>query len=159
LEEIILLNTSSLFLVIILLLGIIGKNQSITIAAYVLLGIKVLQLDDKLFPFLASKGMSIGITVLTIAVLVPIASGEIGFKDLYASVKSYYAWMALASGILVAILGKYGVNLMSTDPQVTVALVIGTILAVVLLNGVAVGPLIGAGITYMVIQVIGLFTK
>ncbi|WP_077308087.1 DUF441 domain-containing protein [Terribacillus halophilus] len=153
------LNTSSLFLVIILLLGIIGKNQSITIAAYVLLGIKVLQLDDKLFPFLASKGMSIGITVLTIAVLVPIASGEIGFKDLYASVKSYYAWMALASGILVAILGKYGVNLMSTDPQVTVALVIGTILAVVLLNGVAVGPLIGAGITYMVIQVIGLFTK
>ncbi|SNZ11837.1 Uncharacterized membrane protein, DUF441 family [Terribacillus aidingensis] len=153
------LNTSSLFLVIILLLGIIGKNQSITIAAYVLLGVKVLQLDDKLFPFLASKGMSIGITVLTIAVLVPIASGEIGFKDLYASVKSYYAWVALAAGILVAILGKYGVNLMASDPQVTVALVIGTILAVVLLNGVAVGPLIGAGITYMVLQVIGLFTK
>ncbi|PAF34122.1 hypothetical protein CHH69_17440, partial [Terribacillus saccharophilus] len=84
------LNTSSLFLVIILILGIIGKNQSITIAAYVLLGFKVLQLDDKVFPFLASKGLSIGITVLTIAVLVPIASGEIGFKDLYASVKSYY---------------------------------------------------------------------
>jgi uncharacterized membrane protein (DUF441 family) len=154
-----LLNTSSLFLVIILLLGIIGKNQSITIAAYVLLGIKVLQLDDKLFPFLASKGMNIGITVLTIAVLVPIASGEIGFKDLYASVKSYYAWVALAAGILVAILGKYGVNLMASDPQVTVALVVGTILAVVLLNGVAVGPLIGAGITYMVLQIIGLFAK
>jgi len=154
-----LLNTSSLFLVIILILGIVGKNQSITIAAYILLGIKVLQLDDKLFPFLASKGLSIGITVLTIAVLVPIASGEIGFKDLYASVKSYYAWIALAAGILVAVLGKYGVNLMSTDPQVTVALVIGTILAVVLLNGVAVGPLIGAGIAYMVLQIIGLFTK
>ncbi|MFP7171853.1 DUF441 domain-containing protein [Terribacillus sp. 7520-G] len=153
------LNTSSLFLVIILILGIVGKNQSITIAAYILLGIKVLQLDDKLFPFLASKGLSIGITVLTIAVLVPIASGEIGFKDLYASVKSYYAWIALAAGILVAVLGKYGVNLMSTDPQVTVALVIGTILAVVLLNGVAVGPLIGAGIAYMVLQIIGLFTK
>jgi uncharacterized membrane protein (DUF441 family) len=154
-----LLNTSSLFLVIILILGIIGKNQSITIAAYVLLGIKVLQLDDKVFPFLASKGLSIGITVLTIAVLVPIASGEIGFKDLYASVKSYYAWVALAAGILVAVLGKYGVNLMSSDPQVTVALVIGTILAVVLLNGVAVGPLIGAGIAYMVFQIVGLFTK
>lgn len=140
-------------------MGIVGKNQSITIAAYILLGIKVLQLDDKLFPFLASKGLSIGITVLTIAVLVPIASGEIGFKDLYASVKSYYAWIALAAGILVAVLGKYGVNLMSTDPQVTVALVIGTILAVVLLNGVAVGPLIGAGIAYMVLQIIGLFTK
>ncbi|MEC0305084.1 DUF441 domain-containing protein, partial [Terribacillus saccharophilus] len=88
-----------------------------------------------------------------------IASGEIGFKDLYASVKSYYAWVALAAGILVAILGKYGVNLMSTDPQVTVALVVGTILAVVLLNGVAVGPLIGAGIAYMIFQIVGLFTK
>ncbi|MEC0304605.1 DUF441 family protein, partial [Terribacillus saccharophilus] len=44
------LNTSTLFLVIILILGIVGKNQSITIAAYVLLGIKVLQLDDKVFP-------------------------------------------------------------------------------------------------------------
>ncbi|PAF33915.1 hypothetical protein CHH69_18690, partial [Terribacillus saccharophilus] len=72
---------------------------------------------------------------------------------------SYYAWVALAAGILVAVLGKYGVNLMSSDPQVTVALVIGTILAVVLLNGVAVGPLIGAGIAYMVFQIVGLFTK
>ncbi|MEC1403686.1 DUF441 domain-containing protein [Bacillus subtilis] len=153
------LNTSSLFLVIIFILGIIGKNQSITIAAYVLLGIKVLQLDDKVFPFLASKGLSIGITVLTIAVLVPIASGEIGFNELYASVKSYYAWVALVAGILVAVMGKYGVNLMSSDPQVTVALVVGTILAVVLLNGVAVGPLIGAGIAYMVFQIISLFTK
>ncbi|MDT0652615.1 DUF441 domain-containing protein [Staphylococcus epidermidis] len=152
------LNTSTLFLIGILILGVIGKNQSIIIASSVLLGVKVLQLDDIIFPFLSSKGLTIGITILTIAVLVPIANGDIGIKDLYLSVKSYYAWVALAAGILVAFLGKYGVNLMSSDPQVTVALVIGTILAVVLFNGVAVGPLIGAGITYVVLQAIDLFT-
>lgn len=152
------LNTSTLFLIGILILGVFGKNQSIIIASYVLLGVKVLQLDDIIFPFLLSKGLTIGITILTIAVLVPIANGDIGIKDLYLSVKSYYAWVALAAGILVAFLGKYGVNLMASDPQVTVALVVGTILAVVLFNGVAVGPLIGAGIAYVIFQAIDTFT-
>ncbi len=50
----------------------------------------------------------------------------------------------MLSGIAVALLAKGGVTLLAKDPHMTTALVIGTILAVSLFKGVAVGPLIGA---------------
>ena len=106
-----------------------------------------------MFPFLEAKGINLGVTMITIAVLVPIASGAIGFKDLGEAIKSPYAWIALASGIAVALIAKNGLILLNHDPHITTALVIGTILAVALFKGVAVGPLIGAGIAYMCMQI------
>ncbi len=129
------------------------------LAVYILFGIKLLKLDDKVFPYLEAKGISIGVTVITIAVLVPIATGEIGFKELWTSVKSYYGWIALGAGAFVALIAKNGLTLLADDPQLTTALVIGTILAVVFFNGVAVGPLIGAGIAYMTMKIVDTFLK
>ncbi|SDN05629.1 DUF441 domain-containing protein [Sediminibacillus halophilus] len=152
-------NQSTIFLLILFLLGYIGKNQSIMIAVYVLLGLQLFRLDDKVFPYLADKGISLGVTVITIAVLVPIATGDIGFQDLLASVKSYYAWIALAAGMFVALIAKNGLDLLANDPHLTTALVMGTILAVVFFHGVAVGPLIGAGIAYMVMKLVDFLLK
>ncbi|PKR79266.1 DUF441 domain-containing protein [Halalkalibacillus sediminis] len=155
-------SMSTLFLLILLGLGYIAKNQAILIAVYILLGIKLLRLDDKLFPLLDSKGIFIGVVVITVAVLVPIATGEIGFAELYNSIKSYYGWIALIAGMFVAYIAKDGLVLLANDPHLTAALIIGTILAVVFFQGVAVGPLIGAGIAYMVMKlvdsVLGIFT-
>ncbi|MCP8967429.1 DUF441 domain-containing protein [Ectobacillus ponti] len=146
-----------LFLFILLLIGILAKNQSLMVAVLALLAVKWSGLGGKLFPLLQQKGINWGVTVITIALLVPIASGEIGFKQLIGATKSYYAWIALASGIAVALLAKGGVQLLSQDPHITTALVLGTILAVALFNGVAVGPLIGAGIAYAIMHAIQLF--
>ncbi|MFS0636385.1 DUF441 domain-containing protein [Mesobacillus foraminis] len=137
-----------LFLGLLLVIALIAKNQSLIIAVILLLILKISGLDSKGFSFIQSKGINWGVTVITIAVLAPIASGEIGFKDLSGAFKSPYAWIALISGILVALLAKGGVTLLSEDPHITTALVLGTILAVSLFKGVAVGPLIGAGIAY-----------
>ncbi|KGX93381.1 membrane protein [Pontibacillus halophilus JSM 076056 = DSM 19796] len=153
------ISPSTIFLLILFILGYIGKNQSIMLAVYILFGIKLLKLDDKVFPYLEAKGISIGVTVITIAVLVPIATGEIGFKELWTSVKSYYGWIALGAGAFVALIAKNGLTLLADDPQLTTALVIGTILAVVFFNGVAVGPLIGAGIAYMTMKIVDTFLK
>ncbi len=147
-------NQSFLFLCILLAIGLLAKNQSLTIAVLVLLLIKWMPFDEKLFSYLQQKGINFGVTIITIAVLVPIASGEIGFRQLTEAIKSYYAWIALASGIAVALLAKGGVSLLASDPHITAALVIGTVLAVALFNGVAVGPLVGAGIAYMVLHVV-----
>lgn len=147
-------NLSTLFLIIIFTLGYIGKNQSIMMSVYILLGIQLLKLDEKLFPFIQQKGMNIGITIITISVLVPIATGEIGFKELVDSVKSYYGWIALGSGLFVAIVARGGLDLLTNDPHLTTALVMGTIIAVVFLQGVAVGPMIGAGIAYMIMRIV-----
>lgn len=151
------LNQAVLFLLLLLVIGIIAKNNSLLIAIVVLLVLKISGLETKSFTFIQSKGINWGVTIITIAVLAPIASGEIGFKDLSNAFKSPIAWIALISGMLVALLAKGGVSLLANDPQVTTALVLGTILAVSIFQGVAVGPLIGAGIAYTAMKLIDFF--
>ncbi|TCP19504.1 uncharacterized membrane protein (DUF441 family) [Scopulibacillus darangshiensis] len=145
---------AALFLAILFLIGLLAKNQSLMIAAALLFVIKVSGLDSKIFPTLQSKGINWGVTIILIAVIVPIASGEIGFKQLVDTVKSLDAWIAIGAGALVALIARGGIDLLSNNPQITIALVLGTILAVGLFKGVPVGPLIGAGIAYFVIQAV-----
>ena len=147
-----------LFLGLLLGIALLVKNQSLIIAVLVLLVLKLAGADSKLFTLLQGKGINWGVTVITIAVLAPIASGDVGFKELSAAFKSPYAWIALLSGIAVALLAKGGVSLLADDPHITTALVFGTILAVTLFKGVAVGPLIGAGIAYAAMRLIDLIS-
>ena len=146
-----------LFLFTLLAIALLAKNQSLIIAVLVLLIMKIAGFEGKTFSLIQSKGINWGVTVITIAVLAPIASGDIGFKDLSGAFKSPYAWIALVSGMLVALLAKGGVTLLAEDPHITTALVLGTILAVSLFKGVAVGPLIGAGIAYAAMKLFELF--
>lgn len=150
---------ANLFLLLLLAIALIAKNQSLLFAVGFLIVIKAVGLDQKLFPVIQSKGINWGVTVITIAVLVPIATGDISFKQLGEAMKSYYAWIALGAGIAVALIAKNGLTLLENDPHITTALVIGTILAVALFGGVAVGPLIGAGIAYLAMQIVKIFTS
>lgn len=61
-----------LFLLLLVLIGVISHNQSVIIASSVLLIIKAVGFGDQLFPTLASKGIHWGVTIITIAVLVPV---------------------------------------------------------------------------------------
>ncbi|GAF64342.1 DUF441 domain-containing protein [Alkalihalobacillus trypoxylicola] len=153
------MSQASIFLILLLLIALVAKNQSLLVAVIVLLAIKWLGLGDKVFPLLQDKGINIGVTIITIAVLVPIATGHIGFQELVSTVKSPYAWIALISGIIVAVIAASGLDLLREDPHITTALVFGTILAVAVFKGVAVGPLIGAGIAYLIMQIFSFFTK
>ena len=150
------ISQATFFLLFLLAIGFIAKNQSLMIAVIALLLMKLIGLDSKIFSYIQAKGINWGVTVITFAVLAPIASGEIGFKDLSSAFKSPYAWIALISGIIVALLAKGGVTLLAEDPHITTALVLGTILSVTLFKGVAVGPLIGAGIAYLAMKIIDL---
>ncbi|WP_223591023.1 DUF441 domain-containing protein [Neobacillus bataviensis] len=147
-----------LFLILLLIIGFLAKNSSLMLAIAVLLFLKLIGMDTKSFSFLQAKGINWGVTVITIAVLAPIATGEIGFRDLTGAFKTPYAWIALVSGMLVALLAKGGVTLLANDPQITTALVLGTILSVSIFKGVAVGPLIGAGIAYASMKIFSFFT-
>jgi uncharacterized membrane protein (DUF441 family) len=151
-----LFSQATLFLLLLLAIGLFAKNNSLIIAVVFLLILKLIGIDSKVFSTLQSKGINWGVTVITIAVLAPIASGDIGFKDLLGAFKSSYAWIALISGILVALLAKGGVTLLAKDPHITTALVLGTIISVAVFKGVAVGPLIGAGIAYLAMRIVQL---
>ena len=67
-------NESFLFLLLLLIIGIIAKNNSLMIAIVVLILLKLSGLETKSFTFIQSKGINWGVTVITIAVLAPIAS-------------------------------------------------------------------------------------
>jgi len=150
------MSQSTVFLLALLLIGAIAKNNSLIISIIVLLVLKYTPLGVRVFPYMQSKGINLGVTIITIAVLVPIATGEIGFKNLIDALKTPVAWIALLSGIAVALLAKGGVQLLATSPQITAALVLGTVLSVAVFKGVAVGPLIGAGIAYLFIWIVEL---
>jgi uncharacterized membrane protein (DUF441 family) len=146
-----------LFLFTLLAIAFLAKNQSLIVAVLVLLALKIAGVEAKTFTLIQGRGINWGVTVITIAVLAPIASGDIGFKDLSGAFKSPYAWIALVSGMAVALLAKGGVTLLAEDPHITTALVLGTILAVSLFKGVAVGPLIGAGIAFAAMKLFEFF--
>lgn len=146
-------------MLLLLAIGIIGRNNSLTIAVIVLLVIQYSGLGKFLYPYIQQKGINWGVTIIMIAVLIPIVTGEIGFKQLTEAFRSAYAWIAMISGIAVALIAANGIDLLKTDPHITTALVMGTILAVALFQGVAVGPLIGAGIAYFAIKVVEFFSS
>ena len=130
--------------------GIFSQNAAVTIAAGVLIVFKLTPLNQ-FFPFLQEHGLNIGIIILTIGVLTPIASGKISGESILKSFLSYKSILAVLVGLLVAWLGGRGVKLMSNQPDVVAGLLIGTVAGVAVLRGVPVGPLIAAGILSMFI--------
>ena len=99
-----------------------------------------------LFPWIEKYGLTIGIIILTIGVMSPIASGKLSVEQLTSSFFNWQSLLAIAVGMLVAYLGGRGAALMTQSPTVVAGLLIGTVLGVALFRGVPVGPLIAAGI-------------
>ncbi|MBD5431456.1 DUF441 domain-containing protein [Lactobacillus agrestimuris] len=147
---------SWLFLGLVLLVALVGKNTSLIIATGVVMVLKLLPFAAKWMPVIQSKGINWGVTVISVAILIPIATGQIGFKDLINTFKTPAGWIAVLAGIAVAILSKYGVDQLAAVPQVTVALVLGTIIGVVAFKGIAAGPVIASGMTFMIVSLFNL---
>lgn len=139
------LDLNLIVLLILLACGIFSHNTAVTIAAGVLIIFRITPLNE-FFPYLQAHGLNIGIIILTIGVLTPIASGKISGEAIIQSFMSWKSLVAIAIGLFVAWLGGRGVTLMTNQPNVVAGLLIGTIAGVALLRGVPVGPLIAAGL-------------
>lgn len=140
------LDVSLIVLFILMGLGVFSQNHTIIIATASLIIIKVSPFNDYLMPHIDKYGLNLGILILTIGVLTPIASGKISSQTILQSFISPKSLLAIAVGLLVAYLGGRGVKLMTAEPSVIAGLLIGTVLGVAFLRGVPVGPLIAAGI-------------
>ncbi|ENV37353.1 DUF441 domain-containing protein [Acinetobacter venetianus] len=143
-------DVNLLVLLILLGCGIFSHNTAVTVAAGVLILVKLTPLDQ-FFPLIQQHGLNVGIIILTIGVLSPIASGKLSGESILKSFVSWKSLLAIAVGLLVAWLGGRGVKLMSNQPDVVAGLLIGTVAGVALLRGVPVGPLIAAGILSVLI--------
>ncbi|UMX61428.1 DUF441 family protein [Escherichia coli] len=86
------------------------------------------------------QGLSIGIIILTIGVMAPIASGTLPPSNLIHSFLNWKSLVAIAVGVIVSWLGGRGVTLMGSQPQLVAGLLVGTVLGVALFRG---GPVTG----------------
>ncbi len=144
-------NYIALLLVLLILLGILSNNSSITISALVLLFMQQTFLM-KYVPWVEKYGLNLGIIILTIGVLAPIVSGKIPLP----SMTVFFSWkmlLAIAIGIMVAWFAGKGVPLMTTQPMLLTGLLLGTIIGVAFLGGIPVGPLIAAGILALLLNI------
>lgn len=137
-------NPIAIFLVVLIFLGVVGNNSSITISATVLLLMQQTFLA-KYLPYMEKYGLNIGIIILTVGVLAPIISGKIQLPG-FVALLNWKMLLAIAIGILVAWFGGRGVGLLGTQPALITGLLIGTIIGVSFFGGIPVGPLIAAGI-------------
>ncbi|MBP2627122.1 MAG: rane protein yeaL [Firmicutes bacterium] len=149
------MNWDNLPILIILVLSVIGNNHSVSVAALVLLLIKILGFETW-FPVIENHGISFGITILTLAVLTPIAQGRISTNGMLEAVKTPIGLAAIIVGILVAWVAAQGVPFMKGTPEAVTALIVGTIIGVCFFKGLAVGPLIAGGLVSLIISLLGL---
>lgn len=140
-----------LVLVILILVGLVGRSPIITTAACILLIIKLISLE-RFLPTIERRGLELGLLFLTMGVLVPFATGRISFKDLVSVFTSLPGIVALLGGAIASFMNSRGLELLKIDPQLVVGLVIGSIFGIIFFRGIPVGPLMAAGITMILLK-------
>ncbi|HAA33820.1 MAG TPA: DUF441 domain-containing protein [Firmicutes bacterium] len=147
-----------IFITVIFILGLLARSSSLTLAAGLLLLIKVLGIRS-LLPLLEERGVELGLLFLMIAVLVPLALERVGGREILLTFSSLPGILAIAGGIIATRLNGMGLNLLESRPQVILGLVIGSIIGIVFFKGIPVGPLMAGGVAAFFLYVIELFAR
>ncbi|MBM7557047.1 DUF441 family protein [Halanaerobacter jeridensis] len=142
---------ANILLIIVGVLGVIVDNQSLIISGFVLLLLRVLELDDVL-KTIDNYSVKIGIILIMLGVLASLAIGKQDFSILLERLREPLTLLALVMGILVTQFTREGIDLFAADPTITIVLVIGIIIGVAFFNGMPSGPLIAGGITAVIYQ-------
>ncbi|WCK53550.1 DUF441 domain-containing protein [Aneurinibacillus sp. Ricciae_BoGa-3] len=141
-----------LMLVVLIIIGLIGRSPIIATASSILLVLKLTSLE-RYFPSVERRGMELGLLFLTISVLVPFASEKISWKEIVPLFTTLVGVLALTGGALATYMNGKGLEVLRAQPHLIVGLVIGSIIGIVLLRGIPVGPLMAAGITALLIKI------
>ncbi|MFB5759510.1 DUF441 domain-containing protein [Paenibacillus medicaginis] len=141
-----------IILVILIVVGLIGRSPIITTAACLLLVMKLVHLERYL-PSMERRGLEFGLLFLTIGVLVPFAQEKVDLRDITNTLTTWPGIVALAGGAIATYMNGKGLAMLKIDPQMIVGLVLGSILGIVFLRGIPVGPLMAAGITAFLLKV------
>ncbi|MFZ5436779.1 MAG: DUF441 domain-containing protein [Bacillota bacterium] len=136
----------------VLALGVISRNNLLISAS----GILLVFLFSGYLPavrFFEEKGVELGILILTVSVLAPLATGSAGLADIRSLVTGRGGVAALIAGMLAAYLTGQGVSILRLQPEIVMGLAIGSILGTAFLGGVPAGPLVAAGFAAVLLRV------
>ncbi|MFB6422066.1 MAG: DUF441 domain-containing protein [Candidatus Malihini olakiniferum] len=132
-------------------LGIISHNMTMTLAILSLLTMRMTPLNS-CFPLVEKYALSIGILILTIGVMTPVASGKISAHDFFQAFLNWKSLVAITVSVAISWLGGRGVSLIRNEPSIMSGLLIGTVAGVALFRGVPVGQIIAAGLLSLLID-------
>lgn len=144
--------SGEVMLVILIVVGLIGRSPIIATAASMLLVLKLTSLE-RFFPSVERRGLELGLLFLTISVLVPFANEKVSWKDVIPLFTTLMGVLALAGGAIATYMNGKGLDMLRSDPQLILGLVIGSIIGIVFFRGVPVGPLMAAGITAFLLKI------
>jgi len=140
------MSDGAVVLFVVTLAGIIAGNELIAIASG---GILILSLvaPPMALDVLDRFGVPLGVIFLTVGLLLPFATGKLGFPALAQTLLSPTGVVSIIVGVLSSYLAADGIKLLVVHPEVMVGLVIGSIIGVSLFGGIPVGPLVAAGLS------------
>lgn len=146
---------TSIILLGILAVAVLGKADSVAVAASLLLIIRLLHVDQYLFPALENKGMFWGLVLLIMAILIPIANGNIVFGNIKSVFSSWMGITVVVVSFFTTYLSGLGLQYLTVQNHgdIMPALIIGAVAASAFLGGVPVGPLITSGIIAAIFKV------
>jgi uncharacterized membrane protein (DUF441 family) len=141
-------------LLVVLIVGLCARNRLVAGAAALLLVVRLANLGGAL-RFLADRSLELGLVLLTVAVLAPLALERTTLVDLGRVLTSLPGWLAFVGGAVATYVNGQGVDLLRDRPEVIGGLLLGTIAGVVFLKGIPVGPLTAAGVTALLLRLLG----
>jgi len=152
------LNAENIGLIVLLLLGLWARSSLVAAAAAVLLLIRLARLDF-LLPVLERHGVEIGLLFLTVAMLVPFAVGQVNVREVARSLTTLPGILAIIGGAVATHVNGRGLGMLAAHSELMIALIIGSIIGIVVWGGIPVGPLMAAGLTYLMLEVVHLVTR
>lgn len=149
---------SNIMLLGILVVAVLGKANSVAVAACLLLILKLLNLDRYIFPTVEKNGVFWGLVILIAAILIPLASGKITVINLKGIFTSWTGIIALLLSLFTTYLSGLGLKYLTVQghSEIMPSLIVGSVIAAAFLGGVPVGPFITSGILALGIK---LFNK
>ncbi|HAI53028.1 MAG TPA: DUF441 domain-containing protein [Firmicutes bacterium] len=144
---------SSLPLLIIFVAAILSRNNLLGAAAAIVFFLDLMRLN-RFFPLIQTRGLEAGLLFLTIALMVPFASGQVTLKSLVSSLLSPVGIMSIVGGLLGAYLNSQGLEFVAAEPSIVPGILIGVMISVSFFGGVSVGPIMAAGITALLARLL-----
>lgn len=150
------LGPKYILIFIIFSLGLLAKSNLLSLAAVILFLLKILKLHS-IFPILENKGLDLGLLFLILAVLTPLITDNNALSELLTAFKSPAGILALIGGLLATQLNGMGLELLEAEPHLIVQMVLGSLIGIIFLDGIPVGPLMAGGLTAFFFQLFQFF--
>lgn len=147
------MSEQSWILFFLLMVGAIGGHQLITIASAILLLLTVFHIQPAL-QLLEHLCLPVGICLMLIGVMLPLATGKVGFGGILGALTTAGGLIALIVGAISAHLAARGVALLRVEPEVMIGLIVGSLLGVAFCQGIPNGPLMSAGIVAVILRLL-----